>query len=318
MLNNSKPERPLRMDENKCVWIVIPSWNRKEDLLACLASLNKILYKPYEILVIDNASEDQSVEAVKHQFPNVQCFSLSENLGAAVASNIGFEIALSGGADMVLRLDSDTIVTPNFLSPLVNFMVLNPDIGIISPKILYYQPSDVIWYAGADAHPFHFGSTSDLIGKKDSEVSICSREVDYAWGAAMLIRREVLEKIGGFDTKFFIYYEEVDFCLRVKNLKYKIYYLDDSKIWHKVGTSKPTSWTAYQWNRSKILLYRKHAKNIFHMLSLILYAYSYTLIAHLIKGEFSGNRGPLSSAVKGLWIGLTESLTKSTSHHYDL
>jgi hypothetical protein len=287
----------------KLVWIVIPTWNRHDDLLACLHSLRKMTYQPVEILVVDNASEDESSASVRNLFPEVNILQLAENLGAPKASNIGFEHALAQGADYVLRLDSDTIVSPDFLEPLVEKAEEDPTIGVVSPKIYYYDPPDLIWYAGVDAHPWHFGSVNDLNNTRDSKVSHQSRVVDYVWGAAMLISREVLKKTKGFDPDFFIYYEEIDFCLRVKAFGYKIWMVSDSYIWHKIGSSANNSWTAYHWNRSKMLLYRKHAKHFFHFLYLFAYAMLYAICSPIFLGK-SGNRGPFKSAIKGLFTGL--------------
>lgn len=285
------------------VWVVIPTWNRVTDLIACLESLEKVNYSPLHILVVDNASQDNTTGIVSEKFPDVHLLTLEENKGAPQASNIGFEYTLNKGADFVLRLDSDTVVSPDFLTPLVSKMIDSPEIGVISPKIYYYEPPDVLWYAGVDAHPFHFGATHDLQNQKDSTKANQSRIVDYAWGAAMLIRREVLEKTGGFDPQFFIYYEEIDFCQRIQDLGYHIYYLAESEIWHKVGIQHTNGWTAYQWNRSKMILFRKHARNLLHKISLILYAITYAFISPVIKGNNTGNRGPLRSALKGLYDG---------------
>jgi GT2 family glycosyltransferase len=126
--------------------------------------------------------------------------------------------------------------------------------------------------------------------------------MDYAWGAAMLIKRAVLEQSKGFDTSFFVYYEEVDFCTRVRKLGFKIAYVPESHIWHKVGSITHSGWSAYHWNRSKLLLYRKHARNFFHRWLLTLYAFTYAIISPLFKGQ-TGNRGPLKDALRGFQDG---------------
>lgn len=314
MLNSleSKKDRFVNKIEN-FVWIVIPTWNRCKDLLECLDSLNKVTYSPFKILVVDNASEDNSAGIVEDRYPHVSVIRLNENLGAPAASNIGFKYALNNGADYVLRLDSDTVVSPDFLTPLVFVGEKNPQIGVVSPKIYYYNPPDLIWYAGVGANSWHFGAIDKMQNKKDSEVSSPSCLVDYVWGAAMLIKRDVLEKTQGFDTDFFIYYEEVDFCKRVQELGYQLYYTAESKIWHKVGIQNPTAWSAYHWNLSKMILFRKHARNIFHRFSLILYAFAYAwgdALLNLVQvRKYSRNRGPLKDTLKGLWDGLHRELT---------
>ena len=291
----------------KLVWIVIPTWNRCEDLIECLDSLNKVTYKHLRIVVVDNASSDETVYSVEKLYPKVEIIRLSENLGAPKASNIGFEYALDHDADYILRLDSDTIVGSGFLEPLIEVAEDNPKIGVLSPKIYYNDPPDLIWYAGVDAHPWHFGSVNDQCNKKDAEISDQSRFVDYVWGAAMLIKREVIEKTQGFDPDFFIYHEEVDFCLRVKDLGYQLYYVAESSILHKVGTQNPTEWSGYHWNLSKAKLFKKHANNRGHLFLLIIYSLGYSLSDNFLFlvgiRKFSRNRGPISDSLRGLWYG---------------
>jgi GT2 family glycosyltransferase len=292
----------------KLVWTVIPTWNRREDLLECLDSLLSVEYSPFRILVVDNASDDGSVEAVNEYYPEIQVICLNKNVGAPAASNIGFKFALSNDAEFVLRLDSDTIVAPDFLTPLVNCILENPLIGVVSPKIFFHNPSEKVWYEGANANSFHYGAIeSQHKHDKPDEVSRI-RTVDYVWGAAMLISKDVLLKTEGFDTDFFIYYEEVDFCKRVQALGYSLAYVPDSFVWHKVGSEKHNSWTAYHWNKSKMLLFRKHAKNDFHKLCLIIYAFCYAFVSPIYKGNLSGNRGPLKNTLIGLCDGLKQSL----------
>ena len=296
--------------DNPTVTIVIPTWNRRQDLLECLQSLSKVSYSPVEIVVVDNASEDNSATAVKATFPKVKIIQLDRNVGAPASSNVGFNYAIKNLSDYVLRLDSDTIVSPNFLDFLITTGEAMPDVGIISPKILYFDQPNVIWYAGADAHPWHFGAINEYKNKKDEKVKDIPRLVDYAWGACMLIKRDVIEKTKGFDEDFFIYYEEVDFCKRVKELGYKLFYQPQAVIWHKVGESKTNSFTAYNWNRSKTILYRKHAKNGLHRISLMVFLFLYAVISPLFKNRMGGNRGPIIDTFRGILAGLAEDVTK--------
>jgi GT2 family glycosyltransferase len=294
--------------------VVIPTYNRVDDLLLCVDSLIRAGINQEQVIIVDNHSEDETVQKVQQAFPRVKLFALDKNLGATGASNIGFEYALGEGADFILRLDSDTIVDPNFLQPLVQIAVNDPLVGLVAPKIYYYQPPDEIWYAGADAHPWHYGAIHTHRREKDSLNNSQTREVDYAWGASMLIRGEVLEKTGGFDTDFFVYYEELDFCQRIQKLGYKLMYEPQSHIWHKVGSSAHNAWTAYHWNRSKMLFYRKHARGVLHRVLLVIYAFAYAcsdaLLHSLSLRRKSGNRGPFKNAVIGLWDGLKQPIGK--------
>lgn len=309
----------MKLDKNIFLWIVIPTYNRAEDLIACLDSLMKAGINQKQVLVVDNHSNDNTIDLLSRNYPEVPVKALSENLGATGASNIGFEFARKQGATHVLRLDSDTVVDPNFISPLIEQFQADPDIGVVAPKIYYFDSPEKIWYAGADSHPFHFGAISSQRHQEDSPENKDKKEVDYAWGAAMLIKAEVLNKTGGFDTDFFIYYEEIDFCLRLKKIGYKIVFVPESVIWHKVGSAANNAWTAYHWNRSKMLLYRKHAKNGLHLIALIVYFLLFmsfdSLLYYLKIREHSGNRGPLPSSIKGFWAGLTEKSPSEGDEH---
>jgi len=293
---------------NQDLWVVIPTYNRADDLIACLDSLLKADILNKQIVVIDNHSQDDTVAMVKQHHPEIHLITLEENLGASGASNIGFDYVLGQQAKYILRLDSDTLVDQNFWKPLLTQAEENPSVSVLSPKIYYNDPPDEIWFAGAERHPWHFGATNDHRHEKDAPRNSHKREVDYVWGAAMLIKNEVLKKTRGFDPNFFIYYEEVDFCLRVQALGYKLLFVPDAYVWHKVGSSANNAWTAYHWNRSKMLLYRKHARNAFHLIYLLCYTWLYAFLSPLVMGK-TGNRGPLRDAIKGIRAGLKINLT---------
>lgn len=296
-------------------WVVIPTFNRADDLIATLDSLAKSEINMDQIVVVDNGSKDDTVAKMAAHFPKVPLLKLENNIGATGGSNAGFDYALAQGADYVIRMDSDIEVGPGFLAPLIEVANSDPKIGIIGPKIYYYNPPDEIWYAGVEAKDSFFNITDGFRHQKDSPANSHQREVDYAWGATMLISREVLEKTGGFDTDFFIYYEEMDFCERVRSLGYRIIFVPESKIWHKVGSEANNAFTAYHWNKSKIIFFRKHAPNLLMKVYFVFYVYGYAFADAIIHGlkirKKSGNRGPLKFALKGLWTGLTFPLTKS-------
>jgi len=292
------------------VWVVIPTWNRKADLLECLSSLAKSSYDAVKVLVVDNASGDGTVGAVNSEFPSVHVLALSRNCGATGASNRGFLYALDREADFVFRLDSDAIVHTDTLSHLVRAAQALPRAGVLVPKIYFADRPNVIWFAGAKANRWHFGATDTRRGQLDSETNAEIQSIDYAWSTGVLIRRDVLLAVDGFDEDFLVYFEEVDFCIRVRGKGFSLYLVPDALLWHKVGSEANSDWTAYQWNRSKMLLYRKHGKGI-HRLGLILYAVAYALFRSVWPRSGRGNRGPLSQALRGLVAGLGYPVGKS-------
>jgi len=281
------------------LWVVIPTWNRKQELLSCLDSLCNADYEDMKVVVVDNCSTDGTVAAVQARFPQVNLIRLPRNLGATGASNRGFDVALENGAEYVLRLDSDTIVSPTAVSRLMEMAHRAPEAAVFAAKIYYADAPCVIWSAGAYRNRWHLGGVNSARMQLDSARTLNPRTVDYAWSTAMLIRSEVLRDVGGFDPAFLVYYEEVDFCLRVRAAGYEIMYVPQAHVWHRVGSSAQSPQIAYNWNRSKAILYRKHTHGV-HRLTVIAFAFTYALASGIFWRRLGGNRGPMRSALRGL------------------
>jgi len=294
-----------------CIWVVIPTWNRKHDLLPCLVSVRQSDYPHIHIVVVDNASNDGSIEAVQTHFPGVALVGIEKNHGAAYASNRGFEFALLHGADLVLRLDSDTILASDYISKLAAVVKKEPSIGIVSGKLFYHSHPDKIWLTGSKLIKWNLGtkeiSLSEL-NQLDKDVSI---EVDFVPSTGMLIKKDVLDKLKGFDQDYLVYYEDYDFCLKVKRLGYKILVEPSACLWHKVFSQKKSPWIAEQWNKSKMIYFRKNALSYVHKVFLVCYAFIYAIFRSIFSNKAKGNRGPLLHALKGLINGLKFPISNS-------
>ena len=219
------------------VSVVIINWNGEDILRECLSSLFTQNYRNIQVIVLDNNSKDKSKEIIKN-FKKVELIEGDKNLGFAQGNNVAYAKAKG---EYVLLLNNDTIVTKNFLKHLVAFLEKDKDIGIVQPKILYKgNPSyndNTINSIGAFFTPTGFLYYPGY-GKK-SNLSMYSRENEIfsAYGACMLVRKKLIDKIGLFDSDFFLYFEETDFCLRVHLAGYKIIYTPESSIYHKGGVS---------------------------------------------------------------------------------
>ncbi len=295
------------MAEFPLAWIVIPSWNRRDDLVACLESVQAMDYSNKQIVVVDNGSTDGTETAVSVQFPQVRLLKLAQNRGAPAASNIGFDYALQEGAELVLRLDSDAVVAPDFLSCLVSAQRTLPQAGILIGKIFYFDDPERIWSVGAYKKRLDLGAIELGRNQLDSEKYQKACQIDYAWSTGMLLTRAALEYSGGFDPDFFVYYEEPDLCNRLNQAHFEIWCVPTAKMWHKVGQASRTAWVAHQWGRSKMLFFRKHSYGA-HQLILIVYAYAYAFFSSLRTQKYGGNRGPLKAALQGLTEGLRHPL----------
>lgn len=241
---------------------VVLSWNRREDTLACLRSLAAADPAP-DVVVVDNASSDGTAEAVRRAFPWIHLIENPSNLGFAEGNDVGIRHALAHGADHVLVLNNDTEVDPAFLAPLLDEASRRPDAGALSPKILFAEPPDLIWFAGAEYDP-HSGYNGRQRGYREHDDGSFDTVVETGrvCGAAMLVPRTVLEKVGVFDPELFAYSEDTDWSLRAREAGYRHYVVPASRVWHKVsaasgGESSPTA--LYYDVRNALVVAERHA-----------------------------------------------------------
>lgn len=266
------------------VSIIILNWNGWQDTLECLESLSKISYPYYEVIVVDNASEDDSVKKIKEwtKKKSIKNFSLienKENYGFAKGNNIAIRQALKKKEnDYVLLLNNDVIVDKNFLNELVKVAESKPKIGIIGSKIYFYPPKrkNIIQSCGAgmDLKTGRLVNYGD--GEMDSKQFKKTKKVIYVYGASILIKREVLEKVGLFDEKFFAIAEDADLCLRAKKAGFLIYCAPQSKVWHKSEASikKVPGFADYYRTRNLFWLEKKHASGAQYFSFLFYYFFS--------------------------------------------
>jgi GT2 family glycosyltransferase len=241
------------------VIIVVLNWNSGNDTVACLESLCSLDYPNYEIVVIDNGSTDNSLKLIQHHDPFINYIETGKNLGFTGGNNIGLQYALDQGAEWIMILNNDTIVGPDLLSRLIGVGSVVPEVGILGPMVYHYDDKLTIQSAGGylDTHwfPIHLGQNEYDIGQYQNP-----RPVDWISGCAILVRREVFEQIGLLDERFFMYSEEVDFCLRARKIGWEIIHVPSAKVWHK-GVQRdyrPSSIVTYYSTRNRLLMLSKH------------------------------------------------------------
>lgn len=245
------------------VAIVVLSFNGRDDTLACLASLERLRWDRLTAIVVDNGSVDGTVEAIHAGFPDVTAIRSAENLGFAEGNNIGMRAALDAGADYVLILNNDTIVDPGLVEELVGEAERRPDAGALCPLIRYVDPPDRIWYAGArfDPRSPHNGRHTGY-GERDAGQYHAVREIGRATGAAMLVPREVIERVGYLDRRLFIQVEDVEWSLRMRAAGYRILFVPHGLVSHRVGMSsggERSPLTAYYEMRNTLVVCSRHA-----------------------------------------------------------
>ena len=212
-----------------------------------------------EIIVVDNASHDGSARKLKRQFPEVILIENEMNLGYTGGNNVGMAAA---SGDYFLLLNNDTEVHPHFLEPMIELGEKHSKVGAISPKILYYDSQDTLQYAGGGTVNFLFSRFSwKGWQEKDAGQYNDPVKTTLAHGAALLVKRKVVEGTGMLNSHFFSYYEEIDWSLRIRNDGYLIYYMPQSVVWHKASMTvkKDNPRRIFFMNRNRIYLNRIHA-----------------------------------------------------------
>lgn len=246
------------MTSPRIVTIVLNT-NRRDDTLEALTSLRRSTYPNHQVIVLDNASTDGSVEAICEAFPEVELIRLGQNRGYAGNNNVGIQAALEQGADWVFLLNEDAVVAPDALEALVACAEARPDVGIAGPIVYHSSDPTRIQSAGgmlgSNWLPVHIGQNEPDRGQYAGQ-----REVEWVSGCAILVRRQVIEQIGMLDEKFFYYWEETDWCMRARRAGWRILYLPQAKVWHK-GVQpdyRPSPNVTYYCTRNWFLLLNKH------------------------------------------------------------
>jgi hypothetical protein len=223
--------------DSKLVVIIILNLNKKEDILKCLESVFKLDYSPYEVVVVDNASADGSVEAISIAFPEVHLVRSIKNLGAGGGRNLGVRYANDNfNYKYIFFLDNDTQVEVSSLTKLAEALEKDKQAGFAFPKSYRAFPSNVIMSIGINVN-LYTGSIFDIgAGEVDQGQYDRPRYVPACGGFGLLVRREVFSQVGWFDEIFNPYgWEEVDLSLRARKRGFKILYVPEALIYHKGG-----------------------------------------------------------------------------------
>lgn len=290
------------------VAIIVLNWNGGEDTLACLESLRQLDYPDYEIVVVDNGSTDSSAQVIRDAFPNVMMLETGKNLGFAGGNNVGLRYALAGSADYVLLLNNDTEVASDFISVLVCAVEATPHAGVAGPTIYYFDRPTTIWSAGGTID-WRRGDTHMMaLNEVDEGQYDVVREVDFVTGCALLARREVVDQVGLFDSRFFMYYEEAEWCVRVARAGFKILHVPQARIWHKIVPMQQAASPRihYYMTRNRLLFLRSTRAGVRAWLHTLLAEYLRTLVSWTMRPRWRrrhGSRRAMIQAIYDAWRG---------------
>jgi hypothetical protein len=250
------------------VWIIIVNWNGGEETLACLTSLQALDY-PAHVVVIDNGSRDQSPAQIADQFSEVTVLELGENAGYSRGVNIGIRHALARGADYLLLLNNDIRVAPDMLSQLVAQAEQQPAYGFFSPLIYQRENPDRFWVVGGHWQIYNIMHE----GWDVADTGQYREPTPFAilFGTALMIRRQVVERVGILDERFFAYYEDADFVLRARDVGYSAMVVPAARVWHtgSYSTRNASYIREFHLARSRMLFYRKHLHGMHFLVFLL-------------------------------------------------
>ncbi len=275
------------MTADPLISIITINFNSLKVTCEFLESTKKFTYRNFEIILVDNASKENPTQVIVTRFPEVKLLVNDTNLGFAGGNNAGMAIAKG---DYFLIINNDTEVTEDLLENLLKPFKDNT-IGVVSPKIKYFFHPDIIQYAG-------FTKINPVTGRNktigDKEKDIGQHDTPYytwyAHGAAMFLKKEVVEKVGMFAEVFFLYYEELDWSARIQQAGYRIYYQPKAVIYHKesMSTGKNSTLKTYYLTRNRILFLRRNVNGFSKFIwpfFFILVSVPKQLIRFFIKGE---------------------------------
>jgi len=295
----------MRKDSFPFISIITLYYNQAEVTCQFLASPRNLLFKNYEILVCDMGSQtDPSEKILSGNYPNTRVLLSKKNLGFAGGNNWGMRQAKG---DFIFIVNNDTEITPDLLNKLLEPFKKDEGIGVTCPKIRYYDQPNLIQYAGFSPMNNYTGRTKGIgTLEEDKGQYNVSGPTFGAHGCAMMVKRKVIEKVGMFPEKFFLYYEEWDWSSRILKAGFKIWYTAEAVIYHKeslsVGKSNPMK--VYYHTRNRILYIRRNS-NSFQMVVFTLFfvfvTIPKTIFTFLVHRQFTSLRYFIKGAVWNLY-----------------
>lgn len=262
------------------VGIVIVNYNGAKFQNECIQSLLSIKYDDYKIIIVDNGSVDDSM-AMLDDFKTDKIIKIfnEKNLGVAAGNNIGIKKSIEIGCDYTLLLNNDTVVSEDFLTNLILC-----DENVSCPRINFYSNQKINWFSGGKINTYK-GTVKHFFYRKERVRNI--KYVEYAPTCCLLIKNSVFQKYGFFDEEYFLYYDDVDFCYKLKKNGVRIRMVYDSLIYHKVslssgGTTSPMS--KYYNNRNRFYFIVKNLK--FKLIPFLYTLFTRKIIIFIKKDEW--------------------------------
>jgi GT2 family glycosyltransferase len=293
------------------VAVLILNYKQPNLTLQCLKSLSKLSYSNYHIYLLDNES-DGNLEKRLSQNCKLKYFKRKDNLGFTKGNNFLIKKALKDKAEYLLLLNNDTEIKPGLIEAMLG-EYKDETAGLVGSVITYFNKSNIVWFAGGSLHPLFFYTRHPGMNKVFSSTRKLGK-IDWITGCCLMIKRSVIEKIGLLDDDYGSYWEDVDWCYRVKQAGYGLRVVNKPLVLHKVsssfgkqGTNTLTSQRAYFYGCNPMLFIRKHVKGwrkYVGVLGQLLLQLPYYMFVMALSRQFSAIieylRGIVDGLVKGI------------------
>lgn len=300
MEKNKKVEQPL-------VSIISVNFNQIQVTLELLESLRNISYSNLEIILVDNGSRENSSNLISQKYPEITYIFSEKNLGFSGGNNLGIQ---ASKGDFLFFINNDAEITEGCLELLLDLFDSIPELGIVSPRICYdpklTDNQQIIQYAGA-THVHPMTARNQILGEKQVDRGQFNeaKETAYVHGAAMMIKREVVEKVGKMPEEFFLYYEELDWSEQIRNAGYKVYVEPNALVFHKesLAVGKNSTLKTYYHTRNRIFFVRRN-RSWNQIIVFYLFLFFFTIPKNSLVFLKNKEWGHMAAFYKGIWWNL--------------
>lgn len=282
------------------IWTVVVNWRQTDATLKCLASLQDAGAALDDVVVVDNESSGEVEQLVRARYPGVTVLAQSENIGFAKAVNIGGQHAVANGATAVLLLNNDATLLPGAMHALRECLAALSTVGVFTAKVFRTEAPDQLWAVGGE---FTGRRVVELGAGEHDTGAYDERRLDFVYGCAMLMRADMLRDVGGFDERYFLYYEDIDLCLRARERGWDVAMAPSAHVLHEGSrsTRDEPAMKVYHHARSRALFFSRHLRA-----SRLVFLASETLFIarHVVSHVFSGEFGNAAAYLRGTAAGL--------------